>query len=133
MNDYSRSSKISIKELYANEMAHSIEVCFNTKQDQGAETVDPSWKLDQPTPPQSSQCNNRPGPRTASTSQDRDILIPTEERAINSKTDKDPSVLEVPATNGARYVGFKTVQHVEMGPTLGILAEDDNNWMLEQA
>ena len=42
MNDYSRSSKISIKELYANEMAHSIEVCFNTKQDQGAKNC---WSI----------------------------------------------------------------------------------------
>ena len=54
-----------------------------------------------------------------------------EEGEINSKTDKDPSVLEVPAINWARYVGVKSVQYVKTRHALKVIAEDDKNWDLE--
>ena len=48
--------------------------------------------------------------------QDRDgTPVPMEEGEIDSGTDQDPSVLEVPATNWARYFGFKSVQYCKNG------------------
>ena len=55
-----------------------------------------------------------------------------EEGEIDSETDQDPSVLEVPAINWARYVGVKSVQYVKMGHASRIAAEK-NDWNLEQA
>ena len=56
-----------------------------------------------------------------------------EEGEIDSETDQDPSVLEVPAINWARYVGVKSVQYVKMGQAPRIEAEEQNDWNLEQA
>ena len=56
-----------------------------------------------------------------------------EEGEIDSETNQDPSVLEVPAINWARYVGVKSVQYVKMGHGQRIAAEEQNNWNLEQA
>ena len=56
-----------------------------------------------------------------------------EEGEIDSETDKDPSVLEVPAMNWARYVGVKSVQYVKKGHAPKIIAEENKNWDLEQA
>ena len=56
-------------------------------------TVDPFWDMDRPTPVQQHQ-TDRPGPSPAP--------IPIEEGEIDSETDQDPSVLEVPAINWAR-------------------------------
>ena len=39
-----------------------------------------------------------------------------EEGEIGSETDQDPSVLEVPAVNWAKYMGVKSVQHKKNGP-----------------
>ena len=46
-----------------------------------------------------------------------------EEGEIDSETDQDPSVLEVPAINWARYVGVKSVQYVKLGHARKIIAE----------
>ena len=56
-----------------------------------------------------------------------------EEGEIDSKTDQDLSVLEVPKINWAHYVGVKSVQNVKMGHAHKITAEEDKNWDLEQA
>ena len=56
-----------------------------------------------------------------------------EEGEIDSETDQDPSVLEVPVINWARYVGVKSVQYVKMGHAPRIAAEKQNDWNLEQA
>ena len=56
-----------------------------------------------------------------------------EEGEIDSETNQDPSVLEVPAINWARYVEVKSVQYVKMGHAQRIAAEEQNNWNLEQA
>ena len=56
-----------------------------------------------------------------------------EEGEIESETDQDPSVLEVPAINWARYVGVKSVQYVKMGHASKIKALEENNWDLGQA
>ena len=87
-------------------------------------TVDPFWEMDRPTPVQQHQ-PDKPGPSSA--------LIPMEEGEIDSETDQDPSVLEVPAINWARYVGVKSVQYVKMGHAPRIAAEEQNEWNLEQA
>ena len=62
--------------------------------------------MDRPTPVQQHQ-SDRPGPSSAP--------IPMEEGEIDSETDQDPSVLEVPAINWAQYVGVRSVQYVKMG------------------
>ena len=73
-------------------------------------TVDPFWELDRPTP---AQQQNSTGP--SATNIDQQLApVPMEEGEIDSETDQDPSVLEVPAWNWARYVGVKSVQYVEM-------------------
>ena len=59
--------------------------------------------------------------------------MPTEEGEIESETDQDPSVLEVPAINWARYVGVKSVQYVKMGHASKVTAMEENNWDLGQA
>ena len=59
--------------------------------------------------------------------------MPLEEGEIESETDQDPSILEVPAINWARYVGVKSVQYVKMGHAPKVLAQETNNWDLEQA
>ena len=56
-----------------------------------------------------------------------------EEGEIESETDQDQSTLEVPAINWERYVGVKSVQYVKMGHALKVLAQEVNNWDLEQA
>ena len=56
-----------------------------------------------------------------------------EEGEIDTDTDQDPSILEVPAINWARYVGVKSVQFVKMGHAPKIAAEEQNDWNLEQA
>ena len=93
-------------------------------------TVDPFWDIDRPTPAQLIQ-NDQPGTSCSNTGQGRIIPVPMEEGEIDSETDKDPSVLEVPAMNWARYVGVKSVQYVKMGHAPKIIAED-KNWDLEQ-
>ena len=82
-------------------------------------TVDPYWDMDRPTPVQP----DKPGPSSAP--------IPMEEGEIDSETDQDPSVLEVPAINWARYVGVKSVQYVKMGHAPRVAAEERNEWNLE--
>ena len=52
---------------------------------------------------------------------------------IAFETDQDPSVLEVPAINWARYVGVKSVQYVKMGDAPQIAAEEQIDRNLEQA
>ena len=72
-------------------------------------TVDPFWEVDRPTPVQQ---ENRPGPSSASPDQELFAPMPMEEGENESETDHDPSILEVPAINWARYVGMKSVQYV---------------------
>ena len=56
-----------------------------------------------------------------------------EEGEIDSETDQDPSILEEPAWNWAKYVGVKSVQYVKMGHAPKVAAQEENNWDLEQA
>ena len=56
-----------------------------------------------------------------------------EEGEIGSDTDQDPSVLEVPAINWAKYVGVKSVQYIKMGHAPRVDAEEQNNWDLGNA
>ena len=56
-----------------------------------------------------------------------------EEGNIDSETDQDPSIWKVPAVNWALFIGVKSVQYVKMGHGPKIVAQEDNNWDLEQA
>ena len=94
-------------------------------------TVDPLWEMDRPTPVQH---EDRPGPSSTSPAQQELFApMPMEENEIESETDQDPSILEVPAINWARYVGVKSVQYVKMGHAPKVAAQEENNWVLEQA
>ena len=96
-------------------------------------TVDPFWEIDRPTPVQQQQQQNPTGP-SATTNIDQQLApVPMEEDEINAETVQDPSVLEVPAWNWARYVGVKSVQYVKMGHAPKIAAQEENNWELEKA
>ena len=86
-------------------------------------TVDPFWGLDRPQRPQ-----EQPG-----TSSPVTMYAPMEEGEIGSDTDQDPSVLEVPAINWAKYVGVKSVQYIKMGHAPRVDAEEQNNWDLGNA
>ena len=59
--------------------------------------------------------------------------MPMEDDEIEPETDQDPSVLEAPAMNWARYVGVKSVQYVKVGHAPKVMAQEDNNRDLEQA
>ena len=74
-------------------------------------TVDSFWEVDRPTPVQH---ENRPGPLSASPGQELFAPMPMEEGEIESETDQNPSILEVPAINWARYVGVKSEKYVKM-------------------
>ena len=94
-------------------------------------TADPFWGMDRPI---SVNHADRPGPSTTLPSQQKLFApMPMEEGEIESETDQDPSVLEVPAINWARYVGVKSVQYVKMGHASKVTAMEENNWDLEQA
>ena len=56
-----------------------------------------------------------------------------EEGEIDSETDQEPSILEVPVKNWAHYVGVHSVQYVKMGHARKVAALEENNWDLEQA
>ena len=45
---------------------------------------------------------------------------------IDSETDQDPSILEVPAWNWAKYVGVKSVQYVKMGHAPKVAAQEES-------
>ena len=77
-------------------------------------TVDPFWDLDRPTPTQPSQ-QEQPGTSSSSKRQEQNTPISMEGGEIDSETDQDPSILEVPAINWTRYGGVKSVQYVKMG------------------
>ena len=55
---------------------------------------------------------------------------PIEEGEIDSDSHQDPSMLEVPAVNWAKYLGVKSVQYKKMGRTT---AEEPNDWDLGNA
>ena len=94
-------------------------------------TVDPFWEMDRPTPVNHA---DRPGPSTTLPSQQELFApMPMEEGEIESETDQDPSVLEDPAINWARYVGVKSVQCIKMGHASKVTAMEENNWDLGQA
>ena len=93
-------------------------------------TVDPFWEVDRPTP---AQYQDVPGPSSATSGQELFTPMPMEEGGIESETDQDPSILEVPAINWARYVGVKSVQYVKIGHARKVVAQEENNWDLEQA
>ena len=87
--------------------------------------------MDRQTPAQQQQ--NTPGPSSATTNTSQQFApVPMEEGEIDSEKDQDPSILEVPAWNWASYVGVKSVQYVKMGHAPKIVAQDENNWDLEQ-
>ena len=95
--------------------------------------MDPFWEMDRPTPVQPNQID-KPGPSSAGiTSTSQNMPIPIKEGEIDSKTNQDPSVLEVSAIKWTRYVGVKSVQYVKMGYAPRIAAEVQNDWSLEQA
>ena len=58
---------------------------------------------------------------------------PMEEGEIDSDSDQDPSILEVPAVNWAEYVGVKSVQYIKQGHAPRTTAEEPNDWDLENA
>ena len=91
-------------------------------------TVDPFWDVDRPTPAQTST-QDRPGPSHQNYTQE----APMEEGEIDTDTDQDPSILELPAINWARYVGVKIGQYVKMGHAPKIASEGQKDWSLEQA
>ena len=86
--------------------------------------------MDRPTP---AQHQALPGPSSTTSGRELYAPMPMEEGEIELKTDQDPSILEVPATNWARYVGVQSVQYVNMGHDPKVIAQEDNNWDLEQA
>ena len=101
-------------------------------------TVDPFWEMDRPTPVQQQQHDqsqyDKPGPSSATANTEHQFAqIPMEEGEVESETDQDPPILEVPAWNWAHYIGVKSVQYVKMGHAPKVAALDENTWDLEQA
>ena len=90
-------------------------------------TVDPFWETDRPQRPQTStSTDNTPPPG-------QQHWTPMEEGEIGSGSEQDPSVLEVPAINWAKYVGVKSVQYIKMGHAPRVDAVEQNNWDLGNA
>ena len=89
--------------------------------------MDPFGEADRPHC-QKPKLDNEPGPSS------RQIQhTPLEEGEINSETDQDPSVLEVPAINWAKNMGVKSVQYIQMGHAPKVDAEEPNGWDLGNA
>ena len=90
-------------------------------------TMDPFWEVDHPQrqPP---QLDNEPGP---SSRQIQHTLMG--EGEIDSEADQDPSVLEVPAVNWAKYIGVKSVQYIKIRHAPKVDAEETNDWDLGNA
>ena len=59
--------------------------------------------------------------------------IPMEEGEICSNKDQNPSILEVPAVNWAKYEAVKSALFVKMGHASKIDAEEPNSWDLGNA
>ena len=87
-------------------------------------TVDPFWDVDRPQTPANTE--DRPGPS-------QQQPIPMEEGELDSESDQDPSILEVPAINWAKYAGVKSVQYIKMGHAPRTTAEEQNDWDLGNA
>ena len=68
-------------------------------------TVDPFWETDHPQRPQTSTTNDNTLPPG------QQQWTPMVEAEIGSGSEQDPSVLEVPSINWAKYVGVKSVQY----------------------
>ena len=95
-------------------------------------TVDLFWDVDQPTPAQPTQYD-QPAPSTSTIRQERSTPIPMVEGEVDSETDQDPSVLDVPATKWARYVEVKSTQCVKIVHAPKVIGEKVKTWDLEQA
>ena len=72
-------------------------------------TVEKFWDVNKPQAPKNPE--DRPPPTTANYEVPQQQTIPMEEGEIDSDSDQDPSMLEVPAVNWAKYVGVKSVQY----------------------
>ena len=89
--------------------------------------MDPFWEVNRPQL-QQPQPDNEPGPSSKQLHH-----TPMEEGEIDSETDQDPSVLEVPADIWTKYVGVKSFQYIEMGHAAKVNAEEPNDWDLGNA
>ena len=90
-------------------------------------TVDPFWEVDR---------SQRQPPRPEvdpGLSSRQPQHTPTEEGEIGSKTDRDPSALEVSAVNWAKYVVVKGVQYTKMGLVSKVDPEEHITWDLGNA
>ena len=94
-------------------------------------TVDPFWDVNRPQAPKNPE--DRPGPSTANHEVPQQQTTPKEEGEIDSDSDQDPSILEVPAVNWAKYVGVKSVQYIKMGHSQRTTAEKPNESNLRNA
>ena len=74
---------------------------------------DPFWEVDRLQQPAVMETNEHPETSSPKTHHE---YIPMEEGEIEWDTDQDPSVLEVPVINWAKYVGVKSVQFIKLGP-----------------
>ena len=88
--------------------------------------VDPFWQVDRQQRQQPQQ-EDEPGPSS------REMHTPMEEGEIDSETDQDSSILEVPAVNWAKYVSVKSVQYIKMDHAPKVDAEEPNDWDLGNA
>ena len=93
--------------------------------------VDPFWDVDRPQAPTNAE--DRPGPSTTNNLTAQQQPIPMEEGEIDSESDQDTSILEIPAVNWAKYAGVKSVQYIKMGHAPRTTAEELNDWDLGNA
>ena len=77
--------------------------------------------------------DEQPGTSAPRGEQPNNEYSPMEEGEVESDTDQDPSVLEVPAKNWAKNVGVKSVQNIKMGHAPRVNAEEPNDWGLGNA
>ena len=99
----------------------------NRRKDQW--TVAPFWGVHRPQRHQQ-QHEGEPGPSSRQLQHEH---FPMEEGKIGSETDQDPSVLEVPAVERAKYVGVKSVKYMKIGHALKVDTEEPNDWDLKNA
>ena len=93
----------------------------------GQWTVDPFRETESPQRPPTATTNyNTPPPG-------QQQWKPMEESEIGTGSEQDPSVLEVPAINWAKYMGVKSVQYIKMGHAPKVDVIEQNNWDLENA
>ena len=91
-------------------------------------------EVDRPQQPEAEEApDEQPGTSTPKTEQMYQEYIPMEKGELESDTDQELSVLELPSVSWAKNVGVKNFQYIKMGHAPKVNAEEPKDWDLGNA